>query len=64
MFHVKQKSKTIGPALLLVLLVSCTACSLTLTIQKNNSGSSINNSSHASADSSDISIQFPKLKSK
>ncbi len=64
MFHVKQKSKKLVPVLLVVLFVSCTACSLTLTIQKNNSDSSINNSSHASADSSDISIQFPKLKSK
>lgn len=47
----------------LVLLAVCTACTVTLLYQNHSDGSSINTESSASADSSQISVTLPSIRS-
>lgn len=45
-----------------VLSLACTACTITLLFQNHSDGSSINTESSASADSSQISVTLPSIR--
>lgn len=63
--QVRSTSGTVIKRILVVvlLLAVCTACTITLLYQNHSDGSSINTESSASADSSEISVTLPSIRS-
>lgn len=49
--------------IVVVLLALCASCTITLLYQNHSDGSSINTESSASADSSEISVTLPSIRS-